>query len=60
MTTTRFATLVGLFLGAIWVFAGFWEAVLVAVIAGLAFLIALIVEGRIDVTDYLGHRHDDV
>lgn len=58
MTATRFGTLVGLAIGAVWAFAGFTGALITAVAAGLGYLVALLVEGRIDVTDYLGHRHD--
>lgn len=59
MTTTRFGTLVGLAIGAVWVFAGFTSALLVAVLAAVGFVAALMIEGRVDVTEYLGHRHDE-
>lgn len=59
MTTTRFGTFVGLAIGAIWAFAGFGDALLAAALAAVGFLVALIVEGRVDVTEYLGHRHDE-
>jgi hypothetical protein len=58
MTTTYFGTLVGLAIGAVWTFAGFTGALLTAVLGAVGFLIALMVEGRVDVTEYLGHRHD--
>jgi hypothetical protein len=57
MTTTRFATVLGLVIGAIWALAGFSGALLTAALAGVGFLVALVLEGRVDITDYLGHRH---
>lgn len=59
MHATRFGTLVGLAIGAIWVFGGFAGAMLTAALAAIGFLVALMVEGRVDVTQYLGHRHDE-
>lgn len=59
MTITRFATLVGLAIGIVWVFAGFTGALLTAALAAVGFFVGLLVEGRIDVTEYLGHRHDE-
>jgi uncharacterized membrane protein len=59
MTTARFGTFVGLAIGAIWVFAGFTDALLAGVLAAVGFLIGLMVEGRVDVTEYLGHRHTE-
>lgn len=58
MTIARFGTFVGLAIGAIWVFGGFTGALLAAVLAAVGFVIGLLVEGRIDVTEYLGHRHE--
>jgi hypothetical protein len=58
MTTARFATFVGLAIGAIWVFGGFTGALLAGALAAVAFVIGLLVEGRLDVTEYLGHRHE--
>lgn len=58
MSMTRFGILVGLGIGAVWTFGGFTGAVLTAALGAVGFLVALIVEGRMDVTEYLGHRHD--
>ena len=58
MTTIRFGTLIGLVLGAIWVFAGFLNALLVAVLAAIGAVTAAVVSGRVDLAEYLGHQHD--
>lgn len=58
MSTTRFGILVGLGIGAVWTFGGFTGALLTAALGAVGFFVALIVEGRMDVTEYLGHRHD--
>jgi hypothetical protein len=58
MTTIRFGTLVGLVLGAVWVFAGFLSALLVGVLAAIGAVTAAVVTGRVDLAEYLGHQHD--
>lgn len=58
MSTIRFGTIVGLVLGAIWVFAGFLSAVLVAVLGAIGAVSAAVVTGRVDLAEYLGHQHD--
>lgn len=58
MSTIRFGTLIGLALGAIWVFAGFLSALLVAVLAVIGAVTAAVVTGRVDLAEYLGHQHD--
>lgn len=58
MSTIRFGTIVGLILGAIWVFAGFLSAVLVAVLGAIGAVSAAVVTGRVDLAEYLGHQHD--
>lgn len=59
VTITRFGTLVGLAIGVVWVFAGFTGALLTAALAAAGFFVGLLLEGRVDVTEYLGHRHDE-
>ena len=59
MTIARFGTFVGLAIGAIWVFGGFTGALLTVALAAVGFFIGLLAEGRVDVTEYLGHRHSE-
>lgn len=58
VSTTRFGTVLGLVIGGVWSFTGFDGALITAALAAVGCLVALVVEGRVDVTDYLGHRHD--
>lgn len=58
MTKTRFGALLGLALGAVWAFAGFDAAVLAGVLCALGALIGMVLEGRIDLAEYLGHQHE--
>jgi hypothetical protein len=46
---TRFLTVIGLALGAIWALTSFGEALLAAAVALVGFLIGLILEGRINI-----------
>lgn len=59
MTTLRFGMLVGLAIGAVWALTGWRGALLTAALAVVGTLVALVVEGRVDVTEYLGHSHRD-
>ncbi|MGH9183531.1 MAG: DUF2273 domain-containing protein [Acidimicrobiales bacterium] len=56
MGTTRMGTIIGLTLGAVWAIAGFAGAALAAALAGLGYLVGAVIEGRIDVIDYLSRR----
>ncbi|MDP8969246.1 MAG: hypothetical protein M3N52_01805 [Actinomycetota bacterium] len=58
MSTTRFGALIGLALGVVWVLAGFVAAALVAVLTAVGYVAALVLEGRLDLAEYLGHRHE--
>lgn len=59
MNISRFGTLIGLAIGVVWVFGGFTSALLAGALAAVGFFIGLLVEGRVDVTEYLGHRHGE-
>lgn len=59
MTTLRFGMLVGLAIGAVWALTGWRGALLTTALAVVGTLVALVVEGRVDVTEYLGHSHRD-
>lgn len=56
MSTSRFATVLGLALGAVWALAGFSGAFLAGFLALVGFLVAQVLDGRIDLSDYLGER----
>lgn len=58
MSTPRLAALVGLALGAIWAFSDFESAVLAGLLAAVGCVIALVVQGRIDLTQLIGRQHD--
>lgn len=58
MSTARFATLIGLAIGAVLAFRGFDAALWAGVFALIGYLVGLVVEGRVDVTEYLGPRDD--
>lgn len=57
MSTTRYATLLGLTLGAIWGLVDFPAALLAGALAAVGYVIALVIEGRINLdTDALRRR----
>jgi len=58
MTTIRFDALIGLALGAVWVFAGFLSAVLVAVLTAAGAIVGAVATGRVDVSQYLGPQRE--
>lgn len=51
MSTTRYATLLGLALGAIWALSSFGFALLAAALAAVGYVVALVLEGRLHVDD---------
>lgn len=59
MSAPTTGALIGLVLGVISAFAGFWWGLLAGVLAGVGAAIGMVVEGRIDLTEYLGHRHQE-
>lgn len=54
MTSARFCIAVGLTLGTVWAFGGFWRMLLVAVVAAVAFGVGRILDGRVDIVDWAG------
>jgi hypothetical protein len=56
MTTPRFATIVGLVIGAVWAFTGFYGALLTGLLGGVGYLLALVVQGQLDLSDPFGNR----
>ncbi|MCO1337819.1 DUF2273 domain-containing protein [Zhihengliuella halotolerans] len=54
MTSARFCIVVGLVLGTVWAFGGFWRMLLVAVVAAVAFGIGRVLDGRVDIVDWAG------
>lgn len=55
--TTTVGLFVGLILGLALVLEGFGEMLVVAFFGALGFLVMKVVEGEIDVTEYLGGRN---
>lgn len=58
MTTSRFALVIGLVLGAVATFGGFGYLVIVAVFAVVGWAIGLVLEGRLDLRSMLGQTTD--
>jgi hypothetical protein len=49
MSTTRYATLIGLTLGAIWAISAFRYVIIAALLAAGGYLVGLVLEGRIGI-----------
>ena len=56
MTPTVVGLFVGLFLGLALAFGGFGDMLIVAFIGALGYLVAKVLVGELDVTEYLGGR----
>ena len=56
MTTTVVGLFVGLFLGLALAFGGFGDMLIVAFFGALGYLVAKVLVGELDVTEYLGSR----
>jgi hypothetical protein len=54
VTSARFCVAVGLALGTVWAFGGFWRVLLVAVVAAVAFGVGRVLDGRVDLQDLAG------
>jgi uncharacterized ion transporter superfamily protein YfcC len=62
MSTSRFALLVGLFLGLVWAVSdGFQFVIFAAIFAAVGYVVGLVLEGRIDVDggDLFNRGSDD-
>lgn len=58
MTTSRFALLVGLVLGAVATFGGFASLIIVAVFTAVGWGVGLVLEGKLDLQSMLGQITD--
>lgn len=56
MTTARYLTLIGLAIGAVWAFTGAEGAAIAGACAAVGLLVALVLEGRIDLSDVFANR----
>lgn len=53
MSKTLIGLAIGLLLGTVWAFGGFGHFVLVIVIGAIGLVIGLILDGKLDVGDYI-------
>ena len=53
MSKTLIGLLVGLLLGTVWAFGGFGDFVLVIVIGAIGLVVGLILDGKLNVGDYI-------
>ncbi|MCU1536661.1 MAG: hypothetical protein JWP82_1012 [Humibacillus sp.] len=58
MTTSRFALVIGLVLGAVATFGGFGYLIIVAVFAAVGWGVGLVLEGKVDLQSVLGSATD--
>ena len=58
MTTSRFALVIGLVLGAVATFGGFGYLIIVAVFAAVGWGVGLVLEGKVDLASVLGSATD--
>lgn len=58
MTTSRFALVIGLVLGAVATFGGFGYFIIVAVFAAVGWGVGLVLEGKVDLASVLGSATD--
>ncbi len=58
MTTSRFALVIGLVLGAVATFGGFGYLIIVAVFAAVGWGVGLVLEGKLDLQSMLGSATD--
>lgn len=58
MSSTQFAVLVGLALGAVAVFGGFFHLLIVAIFGAVGFIVAKVLDGSIDISGLTGRAGD--
>lgn len=57
MSNTKFGALIMVLIVAVWAIDGVWWALLAAVLAAVGAAVGAVLDGRIDIVRYLGHRH---
>lgn len=58
MRTPSVTALIGGLLGLVWALGGLDAVLLVVVLAAVGWVVGAVMDDRIDLTRYLGHRHD--
>jgi hypothetical protein len=58
MTTSRFALVIGLVLGAVATFGGFGYLVVVALFTAIGWAVGLVLEGKLDLRSMVGQATD--
>lgn len=53
MSKTLIGLAVGLLLGTVWAFGGFGSFILVIVIGAIGLVVGMVLDGRIDIGDYI-------
>lgn len=58
MSSTKFGAFIMVLITLVWAIGGFWWALLAAVLGAVGAGVGFVIEGRIDIVRYLGHRHE--
>lgn len=58
MSSTKFGALIMVLIVAVWAIGGVWWALLAAALAAVGAAVGAVLDGRIDIVRYLGHRHE--
>lgn len=58
MSSTKYGGLIGILIVVVWAIDGVWWALLALVLGVVGAAIGAVVDGRIDMVRFLGHRHD--
>lgn len=59
MSSTKFGALIMVLIVAVWAIDGIWWALLAAALGVVGAAVGAVIDGRIDVVRYLGHRHEE-